>query len=301
MEIDDEFGYLGKLRIDRDCSQFSLDGRYLITFGHNNGINIHDLFHNTRRRIRVKFPKFTTKGKSLKPRRGYWIQGAFPLTLNTLIVHFAEDNLYAYLGILDIDYERASGVVQQAIPLYFAGHSNWIPRSVPPKLEGGLILQMWFGSEEHHFDIRLRSDGQLEAEESAIDYDIIFRYFNGFNRTKWKTRIHTLDLESLEWRRTTIELNDAVQTLHNDGENRLIVVLQNDKVYRFSFTRSEKLSDIVWLKLRRIFDTNSSAYDYIISQLPKNFKPQCGFPPLLSVAEVDENREQHEQLDPSNA
>ncbi|KAI6218094.1 hypothetical protein M3Y95_01183700 [Aphelenchoides besseyi] len=63
-----------------------------------------------------------------------------------------------------------------------------------------------------------------------------------------------------------------------DTDNQLQASRINVPVKMKPFGEPDKLSDLVWLRLKRIFDARPLAYEYILSQLPANFKPKCPFP-----------------------
>ncbi|KAI6203420.1 hypothetical protein M3Y94_00554100 [Aphelenchoides besseyi] len=96
-----------------------------------------------------------------------------------------------------------------------------------------------------------------------------------------KGRTVSLDLDTLEWKSGMISSN-SVRPIGTDGERALIFTKPFDgtlsTVYRYVFNEPDKLSDLVWLRLKRIFDAQPSAYEYILSQLPDNYKPKCPFP-----------------------
>ncbi|KAI6236719.1 hypothetical protein M3Y95_00188300 [Aphelenchoides besseyi] len=98
-----------------------------------------------------------------------------------------------------------------------------------------------------------------------------------------KQEIFSLDLETLEWKRTQIRLEN-VASISTHEKGTLLVTAYNyfssaERVFRFVFNEPDKLSDLSWLQLKRIFDARPSAYEFILSQLPKNFKQKCPLPP----------------------
>ncbi|KAI6203492.1 hypothetical protein M3Y94_00563300 [Aphelenchoides besseyi] len=107
----------------------------------------------------------------------------------------------------------------------------------------------------------------------------LFVYKN--SRQNEEARTVSLNLETLEWKNTMISL-DSVQPIGSDGKRTLILTTVPNStsltVYRYVFNEPDKLSDLVWLRLKRIFDARPLAYEYILSQLPANFKPKCPFP-----------------------
>ncbi|KAI6221136.1 hypothetical protein M3Y95_01008900 [Aphelenchoides besseyi] len=98
------------------------------------------------------------------------------------------------------------------------------------------------------------------------------------NENKYK--IVSLDLDTKKWQRTSFEFPRTYICMHNDGERTLIVTTHDGatrSIHRFVYNQPDKLSDLVWLRLKRIFDARPSSYEFILSQLPKNFKQKCPF------------------------
>ncbi|KAI6210428.1 hypothetical protein M3Y96_00327000 [Aphelenchoides besseyi] len=97
-----------------------------------------------------------------------------------------------------------------------------------------------------------------------------------------KTRMCALDLSTLRWERTSLELADHVRLLHNNNNQTLIMCEKKElhstegSFHRFVY-EPDRLTDCVWLRLKCIFDSVPGSYDYILSQLPSNFKPRCPF------------------------
>ncbi|KAI6231196.1 hypothetical protein M3Y95_00355900 [Aphelenchoides besseyi] len=97
-----------------------------------------------------------------------------------------------------------------------------------------------------------------------------------------KSQILSLDLDNLEWKKTAMVFDGYVQSLHTDGDRTLVVSVADttnstNRVYRFVFNEPDRLYDLVWLRLKRIFDVQPEAYNFIFSQLPSRFKPISPF------------------------
>ncbi|KAI6223532.1 hypothetical protein M3Y95_00899900 [Aphelenchoides besseyi] len=98
---------------------------------------------------------------------------------------------------------------------------------------------------------------------------------------KRKDDIILLDLETLEWKYTNIEF-DYISSIGADSSQTLMVSTRcNDpskhNIYRFVVNQPDKLSNLVWLRLKRVFNARPAAYKFILSQLPTNFKQKCPF------------------------
>ncbi|KAI6204021.1 hypothetical protein M3Y94_00624200 [Aphelenchoides besseyi] len=92
-------------------------------------------------------------------------------------------------------------------------------------------------------------------------------------KSKDKNSIFMLDTDSLEWRKM-ISFNRRHISYTSDGTKTLIARVRSNpesanifKFYRFVF-EPEKLSTLVWLRLKRIFDARPSAYEFILSKVP---------------------------------
>ncbi|KAI6196049.1 hypothetical protein M3Y94_01062500 [Aphelenchoides besseyi] len=103
--------------------------------------------------------------------------------------------------------------------------------------------------------------------------------FFGFitNHLACKSQILSLNLDSLEWTKTGIELDGIVGRMATDGERTLIVeMLQNDGYdyyYRFVVNKPDSLSNYVWHNLQSIVNSRPDVYDFICSKLPTNIRP----------------------------
>ncbi|KAI6180269.1 hypothetical protein M3Y98_00701800 [Aphelenchoides besseyi] len=102
-----------------------------------------------------------------------------------------------------------------------------------------------------------------------------------FSAAQMKSRDVCLDLQTLEWQRTADVFDDRIFRMSSDEQRTFIVsTLENDskmyRIYRF-VNNPDKLSDCAWLQLKRIVDTIPGSYEFIISQLPTNFKPRSLF------------------------
>ncbi|KAI6223914.1 hypothetical protein M3Y95_00827200 [Aphelenchoides besseyi] len=112
----------------------------------------------------------------------------------------------------------------------------------------------------------------------------LFAY--SFQRQNNKSRIFFLDTTTLEWKRTNRVFNGRVTSVQNDDKRTLIFCVENfnfrypSRVYRFVFSEPDTLATLTWLRLKRIFDFQPMAYDYIIGQLPSNFKQKSPFTSL---------------------
>ncbi|KAI6204306.1 hypothetical protein M3Y94_00658400 [Aphelenchoides besseyi] len=92
-----------------------------------------------------------------------------------------------------------------------------------------------------------------------------------------KTFIFSLDVDSLEWKKT-VTLKGRISERMSNGTRTLIVRMFPhpedslvSELHRFVF-EPEKLSTLVWLRLKRIFDAHPSAYEFICGKIPATFK-----------------------------
>ncbi|KAI6222522.1 hypothetical protein M3Y95_00902400 [Aphelenchoides besseyi] len=126
------------------------------------------------------------------------------------------------------------------------------------------------------------SNGQLVRQPTKIDqkpFGSPWALSDGFAE---KGEISALDLETLEWKHTNIEF-DGLHSFSGNGTQTLMISTPSTgplkyNIYRFVVGQPDKLSTLAWLRLKRIFDARSSAYKFILSQLPANFKQKCPFP-----------------------
>ncbi|KAI6196048.1 hypothetical protein M3Y94_01062400 [Aphelenchoides besseyi] len=123
-------------------------------------------------------------------------------------------------------------------------------------------------------NVSLNSIDYLPAFTCCIGKTLFAR-----NERKQETEIVTLDLETLKWKNTNILLKNA-QRIGSDEKKALIVtrrapLAQSDAIYRFVFNEPDKLSTLVWLRLKRIFDDRPEAYKFVLSKIPTNYEQKC--------------------------
>ncbi|KAI6213287.1 hypothetical protein M3Y94_00133000 [Aphelenchoides besseyi] len=101
-----------------------------------------------------------------------------------------------------------------------------------------------------------------------------------------KKGLLSLDLDTRKWN-MNFPLNDY-DYMYGIGEQALIVATKWDNgkfldngnfldIHRYVFNHPDKLSDLIWLQLKRIFDARPEAYELILSRLTFNFKQKCPF------------------------
>ncbi|KAI6235568.1 hypothetical protein M3Y95_00065300 [Aphelenchoides besseyi] len=105
-----------------------------------------------------------------------------------------------------------------------------------------------------------------------------------FSKKENEFKIISFDLDSLEWQRSSFPGGNKVHSLLSDGERTLLCCTSHFNEHmrsynRFVLNEPDKLSNLVWLRLKRIFDARPTSYEFILSQLPTNFKPKCPFQP----------------------
>ncbi|KAI6179253.1 hypothetical protein M3Y98_00590500 [Aphelenchoides besseyi] len=110
-------------------------------------------------------------------------------------------------------------------------------------------------------------------------------FYRSYFEQSGKCKIISLDLDTKEWKQAAFDFTHSVRSISSDGERMLVVWTKSDyadefNVYRLVFNRNifsqpDKLCDLAWLRLKRIFDALPSSYDFILSQLPANFKQKC--------------------------
>ncbi|KAI6231063.1 hypothetical protein M3Y95_00341800 [Aphelenchoides besseyi] len=127
----------------------------------------------------------------------------------------------------------------------------------------------------------LRNDGYEFSVLERTCYIGTKLFVCNFCSAQMKSRVVCLDLQTLEWQKTTDVFDDRIFGMSSDQQRTLIVSThENDskmyRVYRF-VNIPDKLSEWAWLRLKRIADSIPGSYEYIISQLPTNFKPQSLF------------------------
>ncbi|KAI6211106.1 hypothetical protein M3Y96_00398200 [Aphelenchoides besseyi] len=80
----------------------------------------------------------------------------------------------------------------------------------------------------------------------------------------------------------------------------MVTTLDDDpskyNVYRVNVNQPDKLSDLVWLRLKRIFDARPSVYKFILSLSPTNFKQECPFPQSGTCRITEEPIETEQQI-----
>ncbi|KAI6235814.1 hypothetical protein M3Y95_00091300 [Aphelenchoides besseyi] len=109
------------------------------------------------------------------------------------------------------------------------------------------------------------------------------KLFLNYSSPHAKEGLLSLDLDTRKWK-LNFALNDY-ECMYSNGDQALIVARYQEyydcsDIYRYVFNHPDKLSDLVWLRLKRIFDARPEAYEFILSQLPSNFKQKCPFPQL---------------------
>ncbi|KAI6204192.1 hypothetical protein M3Y94_00644100 [Aphelenchoides besseyi] len=108
-------------------------------------------------------------------------------------------------------------------------------------------------------------------------------YANVYDSSTHKSRIFSLDLDTLKWKQTGIELDGGAEGLSSDGERSLIVrvainhLWPKSKVYRFVFCQPDSLSTSIWLHWKRLFESRPDAYKFVLSKLPSTAKPKITF------------------------
>ncbi|KAI6204191.1 hypothetical protein M3Y94_00644000 [Aphelenchoides besseyi] len=166
----------------------------------------------------------------------------------------------------------------------------------------GCLYGLLFNNRCNHMPLKLKAvslETGEQIEKLTINWDILnvslMNYYSeyvaacigrkaviaAYNSHKKKTRICELDLKTLKWERTSVELAGHVFLLHNNKNQTLIMCEKyvhstEGNFYRFVY-EPDRLSDCAWLQLKRIFDSVPGSHDYILSQLPSNFKPRCPF------------------------
>ncbi|KAI6229665.1 hypothetical protein M3Y95_00554800 [Aphelenchoides besseyi] len=97
-------------------------------------------------------------------------------------------------------------------------------------------------------------------------------------RSGWedKSRLVTLNLESLEWSKTELEFDGWIQWLTSDGKRALIVGLES-ACYRFIVEQPDSLWNLVSMAIKQQSDSNPRYREYILSKLPTNSKFRCPF------------------------
>ncbi|KAI6215651.1 hypothetical protein M3Y94_00409900 [Aphelenchoides besseyi] len=103
-----------------------------------------------------------------------------------------------------------------------------------------------------------------------------FGYRNDYARTP-KSKIVSLNLDTLEWKDTEIELHGHVQRMTTDGDHTLIIFTNEydgyDYYYRFVVNKPYSLSNYVWHNLQSIVNSRPDVYDFICSKLPTKIRP----------------------------
>ncbi|KAI6229602.1 hypothetical protein M3Y95_00548100 [Aphelenchoides besseyi] len=93
-----------------------------------------------------------------------------------------------------------------------------------------------------------------------------------------KNHILSLDINTLKWSTINLPLK-TVRSMGSDGLRVLIFSTYGstygNSIYRYVFNEPDKLYDLAWLQLKRIFDAQPSAYEAILSKLPATFKSKC--------------------------
>ncbi|KAI6215807.1 hypothetical protein M3Y94_00428300 [Aphelenchoides besseyi] len=115
------------------------------------------------------------------------------------------------------------------------------------------------------------------------------QFFGCIDGDTWppKSQIVLLNLDTLEWMETGIELNGGVYQMATDGEHTLIIeMLPKDRYeyyYRFVVNKPDSLSTCIWRNLQSIVHSRPDVYDFIRSKLPTNLsspRPIENFVPL---------------------
>ncbi|KAI6210427.1 hypothetical protein M3Y96_00326900 [Aphelenchoides besseyi] len=108
-------------------------------------------------------------------------------------------------------------------------------------------------------------------------------FTNVYNSSTHKSRIFSMDLDTLKWKETGIELDGSVEGLSSDGERSLIVrvainyLCSKSNVYRFVFYEPDSLSTSIWLHWKGLFASRPSAYKFVLSKLPSTARPKLTF------------------------
>ncbi|KAI6208273.1 hypothetical protein M3Y96_00097700 [Aphelenchoides besseyi] len=104
-----------------------------------------------------------------------------------------------------------------------------------------------------------------------------------YNTCLQENKMLSLDLVTLKWKSEMIPAK-SVQLLGTDGKRSLIVFgggnLIKPNVCRHVVNQPDKLIDLAWFQLKRIFDDRPSSYEFIARQLPYTFKRKNPFPHL---------------------
>ncbi|KAI6206237.1 hypothetical protein M3Y94_00884900 [Aphelenchoides besseyi] len=102
--------------------------------------------------------------------------------------------------------------------------------------------------------------------------------------TEYGSHFITLDLRSMEWKKTELKVDGMIIWLKSDGKRTLIVTTEdiaNDSklcLYRFIVEQPDLLWNLASMATKRHSNLDSSYREYILSKLPKNSKFRC---PLL--------------------
>ncbi|KAI6178844.1 hypothetical protein M3Y98_00545600 [Aphelenchoides besseyi] len=345
-----EHNVMGRFKVFRTYSNYSFDGRYLISHTASDLI-LTDLFHQKKMELRIDLSSANSVGLPLGDSEFYWIRTLYALDTHTMLILFgSQTSQYLAFGV--IDFERSSVVIDQIVVLHVEhgfGFKRWLPLTSTPNLHEGLILKLFNDSEESYFMVKMESGNQLRASSihvpfamktfaccdgflyglvenndddnrpielvrfslhngehvhrRTIDWQVIDSEFMAYSmdnpnrscvigRTLFvvsfcekesKNKIYSLDLDKLEWKETKIASENPIFEIGgSDGIRTLIVFTEHDmlteNVERFVFNEPDKLSDLAWMQLARIFDAKPSAYNFILSQMPATLKQKCLFP-----------------------
>ncbi|KAI6215772.1 hypothetical protein M3Y94_00423900 [Aphelenchoides besseyi] len=185
---------------------------------------------------------------------------------------------------------------------------NWLSNMVVGTVDGELVYSLrWKFTDDgtqqkrDYVELRKRSleTGELSSYptinwKASNEVKVILgcRVANKFfgytkNYSTSKSQIVSLNLDTLEWKETGIELHGYVHQMATDGERTLIIcVRKNDGYvyyYRFVVNKPDSLSTCIWHNLQSAANSRPDVYDFIRSKLPTNFsspRPIENFVPL---------------------
>ncbi|KAI6211153.1 hypothetical protein M3Y96_00403600 [Aphelenchoides besseyi] len=135
------------LRETTSCSNYSIDGRFLIAT-RSSSIIIRDLFHSKKRELHVDITSAEIENYVFGRKAPVQIKNVFALDLSTVLLMFCCNGYQAVrLGVGNIDFEGSSISVKQAVSVstdFWTKGCSWMSsKSYPPNLYDGLVLQMF--------------------------------------------------------------------------------------------------------------------------------------------------------------
>ncbi|KAI6231219.1 hypothetical protein M3Y95_00358200 [Aphelenchoides besseyi] len=274
-----ESNCVGEIESSLELSPHTIDGRFLFS-STNHELQIIDIFHSKRRCFKYQYStNVVVDGHPQNLTDELEVLDFYIISTATIIMAIGSytwsiQSRPVFLGVGQIDYESSVVLVKHVLTIdIHITYGSWLPLTFPPNLNDGVLCRACVSPHNQITYILLRfgDDGKLRRTDfvdMSADTNVfacIDGYFYGLMEQRSEGKLIGIDLI-----RTNPLTNEQFQqptsnweVMDDITEGHLTVTYE---------TEPEKLSTLVWLRLKRIFDAHPSAYEFICGKIPATFK-----------------------------